>query len=68
MTTPTPAAMPGAKLSMTAVISTLITSLATALDSDPENVDLDGVEVLTGLLAAYSALLAVQVQRKADRP
>ncbi|MBT2390372.1 hypothetical protein J7E87_13275 [Streptomyces sp. ISL-1] len=67
MTAPTPAAMPGAKLSLTAAIATLITSLATALEDDPKTIDLDGVEVLTGLVAAYTALLSAQVQRTADR-
>ncbi|GAA5704471.1 hypothetical protein Save01_05316 [Streptomyces avermitilis] len=66
---PTPANMPGAKLSATArertTLSALVVSLADALDS-AEEIDLDGVEVLTGLLAAYVALLNVQRDRKAS--
>ncbi|GDY65725.1 hypothetical protein SAV14893_051180 [Streptomyces avermitilis] len=64
-----PANMPGAKLSATArertTLSALVVSLADALDS-AEEIDLDGVEVLTGLLAAYVALLNVQRDRKAS--
>lgn len=67
MSIPTPAAMPRARLSLTGTIAALITSLASALDDDPGTLDLDGVEVLTGLLAAYTALIAAQSQRKADR-
>ncbi|MFF1684761.1 hypothetical protein [Streptomyces sp. NPDC058254] len=67
MATPTPAVMPGAKLSLTGAIAALIASLATALENDPDTLDLDGVEVLTGLVGAYTALLATQVQRKTDR-
>jgi hypothetical protein len=59
--------MPGARPSLTGAIAALITSLATALESDAETLDLDGVEVLTGLVGAYTALLAAQSQRKADR-
>ncbi|MFJ9963957.1 hypothetical protein [Streptomyces avermitilis] len=61
--------MPGAKLSATArertALSALIVGLAEALDS-VEEIDLDGVETLTGLLAAYVALLNVQSSRKAN--
>ncbi|MER7809383.1 hypothetical protein [Streptomyces sp900116325] len=67
MTTPTPATMPGAKLSLTAAIAALITALAAALESEPDTIDLDGVEVLTGLVGAYTALLAAQAQRQAER-
>ncbi|MFD7942151.1 hypothetical protein [Streptomyces sp. NPDC059744] len=59
--------MPGAKLTLTAALAALITSLAAALESDPDTVDLDGVEVLTGLVGAYTALLSEQAQRKAER-
>jgi hypothetical protein len=59
--------MPGARLSLTGAIAALIASLAAALESDPETLDLDGVEVLTGLVGAYTALLAAQSTRKAER-
>jgi hypothetical protein len=67
MSIPTPAVMPGAKLSLTGAIAALIASLASALDDDPGTLDLDGVEVLTGLVGAYTALLAAQSQRTAAR-
>jgi hypothetical protein len=56
--------MPGAVRSERAALSTLIVSLATALEAAPE-IDLDGVEVLTGLLAGYVALLNSQRERTA---
>ncbi|MFF3354933.1 hypothetical protein ACFYWN_20280 [Streptomyces sp. NPDC002917] len=59
--------MPGAKLTLTAALATLITSLASALESDPDTIDLDGIEALSGLVTAYTALLSAQVQRKAER-
>jgi hypothetical protein len=59
--------MPGARLSLTGAIAALITSLATALDNDPADIDLDGAEVLAGLVSAYAALLAAQSQRNAAR-
>ncbi|MEU8787858.1 hypothetical protein [Streptomyces sp. NPDC048643] len=66
---PTPVNMPGAKLSAAALersaLSALIVSLAEALDA-AEDIDLDAVEALTGLLGAYVALLNVQPTRKAS--
>ncbi|ALV35743.1 hypothetical protein AS200_29650 [Streptomyces sp. CdTB01] len=60
--------MPGARLSAHArertALSALIVSLAEALEA-AEDIDLDGVEVLTGLLTQYVALLGVQRERKA---
>jgi hypothetical protein len=64
----TPADMPGARLSTPAreraAISTLLVSLAEALEA-AEEIDLDGVEVLTGLLTQYVALSGIQRERKA---
>ncbi|MET7843996.1 hypothetical protein ABZT45_36455 [Streptomyces sp. NPDC005356] len=59
--------MPGARLPLAASLATLITSLAAALDNDADTLDLDGVEVLTGLVSAYVALLNAQAARTAGR-
>ncbi|WP_455356864.1 hypothetical protein [Streptomyces sp. SYSU K217416] len=62
----TPAAMPGARQSLTGSIAALIAGLTEALDQD--TIDLDGVQALTGLVAQYNALLTIQNTRTANRP
>ncbi|MFF4547458.1 hypothetical protein ACFY1J_25050 [Streptomyces sp. NPDC001406] len=60
--------MPGAKISAAAreraALSALVISLAEALESADE-IDLDAVEVLTGLLAQFVALINTQRERRA---
>jgi hypothetical protein len=58
--------MPGAKPSVAAAVSKLITDLAEIADDGPA-IDLDTCDTIAGLTSAYAALLAAQSNRKAAR-
>lgn len=64
MATPTPAVMPGARLSPAGAVAKLITELAEAAD-DGQEISLDVVDSLAALTGAYAALLTAQNTRKA---
>lgn len=66
MTTPSPSAMPGAKLTVASTVSKLITDLA-AIADDGQSIDLDTVDSIAALTSAYAALVAAQHDRKAAR-
>ncbi|MGW1730112.1 hypothetical protein [Streptomyces sp. NPDC001999] len=62
----TPAAMPGARQSLTGALATLITDLADIAD-DGSAIDLDTCDTLAALTSAYASLVAAQSTRRASK-